>query len=143
MCNKYLIVAFITVGIFYLAFGNSKKEGYSNLNPGDYPIAIDNPILYNVYTVNPHKQVSALNASDIYKDYPIYSATSTKNNNVRYWGSPDNGTCSRAELCESIYEKSPNTKENIPNPPKEPGWNKRVNYYNEIYDNEICDNENM
>jgi hypothetical protein len=129
MCNKYLIVAFITVGIFYLAFGNSKKEGYSNLNPGDYPTSMDKPILYNHYTVNPHKQVSALNASDIYKDYPTFPATSTKNNNVRYWGSPDNGTCSRAEFCGAMYDKSANVKK--AKKPKRPGWDKRVNYYNQ------------
>lgn len=131
MCNKYLILAFITLGIFYLASGNVKKEGYSNLNPGDYPTAVDKPILYDDYIVNPRQQLSALNASDIYKDYPRFPATSTKNNNVRYWSSPDNGTCSRAELCGSIYEKY--TKQNIPKPAKRPGWDKRVNYYTENY----------
>ena len=130
MCNKYLIVAFITLGIFYLAFGSYKKEGYSNLNSGEYPIAVDKPILYNDYIVNPHQQLSALNASDIYKDYPSFPATSTKTNNVRYWTSPDNGTCSRAELCGSIYENY--TKQNIPKPAKQPGWDNRVNYYVEM-----------
>ena len=130
MCNKYLIVAFITLGIFYLAFGSYKKEGYSNLNSGEYPIAVDKPILYNDYIVNPHQQLSALNASDIYKDYPSFPATSTKTNNVRYWTSPDNGTCSRAELCGSIYENY--TNQNIPKPAKQPGWDNRVNYYVEM-----------
>ena len=132
MCNKYLIVAFITLGIFYLAFGYVKKEGYANLNSGEYPTAVDKPILYNDYIVNPHQQLSALNASDIYKDYPSFPATSTQNNNIRYWSSPDNGTCSRAELCGSIYEDTPKANQNIPKPAKQPGWDNRVNYYVEM-----------
>ena len=132
MCNKYLIIVFITLGIFYLAFGSYKKEGYTNMNSGEYPTAVDKPILYNDYTVNSHQQLSALNASDIYKEYPIFPATSTKTNNVRYWTSPDNGTCSRAELCGSIYSDSTNAKQNIPKLAKQPGWDNRVNYYVEI-----------
>jgi hypothetical protein len=112
----------------------SKKEGFlsftdKNLPSGEYPLAVDKPILYGDYNVLAHPHLSALNASDIYKEYPIFPAHSTEINRIRYWTKPENGTCSRAEMCGYIYDDY--TPQTISPPPPTPGWNKRVNYYEE------------
>ena len=64
----------------------------------------------------------------IYGNYPVYSANSNKNNNIRYWSRPTNGKCSPAEFCGSLYDS---TQQNIPEPPKPQPWTgvTRVNYY--------------
>ena len=137
MCIAYLmkhsrvIITTITVcAVFYLAvmiYFNGKKEGFLNLDPGEFPLTVDKPLLYGDYNVKTPPFLSALNASDIYKDYPIFPAHSLENNRIRYWTKPENGTCSRAELCGYFYDDY--TEQHIPEPPPVPGWNKRVNYY--------------
>ena len=136
----YIIVAtIITCIIFYLAviiyFNGNKKEGFSQYNnhlpSGEFPVAVDKPILYGDYNIKTPPYLSDYNASDIYKDYPVFPAHSLENNRIRYWSKPENGTCSRAELCGHFYEE--NTPQNIPGPPPTPGWNKRVNFYVEDY----------
>ena len=80
-----------------------KKEGYSNLglNPGAFPLMVDQPLLFNDYKVQTQPGESGLNASDIYVNYPIFPATSMQNNNIRYWTRPTNGTCTPPEMCRS------------------------------------------
>jgi hypothetical protein len=140
--SKLLYIIFatiITCIIFYLAvmiyFNGNKKEAFSQYNnhltSGDYPLAVDKPILYGDYNVKTPPSLSALNASDIYKDYPVFPATSLENNRIRYWSKPENGTCSRAELCGYFYDDY--TEQKIPAPLTPPGWNKRVNFYVEDY----------
>lgn len=141
--SKFLHITFTTIIVcilFYLAvinyFNNNKKEGFlsftdKNLSSGEYPIAVDKPILYGDYNVLKNPHLSAFNASDIYKEYPIYPAHSLENNRIRYWTKPENGTCSRAEMCGYLYDEY--TPQTIPPPLQTPGWNKRVNYYEEDY----------
>jgi hypothetical protein len=125
--------------LFYLAviiYFNNNKEGFlsfsdTNLSAGEYPLAVDKPILYGDYNVLAKPHLSALNASDIYKEYPIFPAHSLDINRIRYWTKPENGTCSRAEMCGYLYDEY--TPQDIPAPPPTPGWNKRVNYYDEDY----------
>ena len=139
---KNLVYTTIIVCIlFYLAimiYSNikNKKEGFlsftdKKLSSGEYPLAVDKPILYGDYNVLAQPHISAFNASDIYKEYPIFPAHSTEINRIRYWTKPENGTCSRAEMCGYLYDDY--TPQNIPPPPSVPGWNKRVNYYEENY----------
>jgi hypothetical protein len=114
----------------------NKKEGFlsftdKNLSYGEFPLAVDKPILYGDYNVLAKPHLSALNASDIYKEYPIFPAHSLDINRIRYWTKPENGTCSRAEMCGYLYDEY--TPQDIPPPPSVPGWNKRVNYYEEDY----------
>jgi hypothetical protein len=107
-----------------------KKEGYSNLglNPGAFPLMVDQPLLFNDYKVQTQPGESGLNASDIYVNYPIFPATSMQNNNIRYWTRPTNGTCTPPEMCGGLYEK---TAQNIPPLATPPGWNinNRDNFY--------------
>ncbi len=136
----YIIVAtIITCILFYLAvmvyFNGEKKEGFSQYNSylpsGEFPVAVDKPILYGDYNVKKPPSLSDFNASDIYKDYPVFPSDSLEINRIRYWSKPENGTCSRAELCGNFYDDY--TPQNIPGPPPVPGWNKRVNFYVEDY----------
>ena len=141
----YTFIKFIfIIYLIYLAFslltkggkGQGKKEGFLNfpnskLSPGEFPLTVDKPLLVGDYNLQTPPYLSALNASDIYKEYPIFPAHSTQLNNIRYWTKPENGTCSRAELCGYLYEDY--TDQHIPPPLTAPGWNKRVNFYQEDY----------
>lgn len=139
----YTFIKFIfIIYLIYLAFslltagGKGKKEGFlsfpnSKLSPGEFPLTVDKPLLVGDYNLKTPPYLSALSASDIYKEYPIFPAHSTELNNIRYWTKPENGTCSRAELCGYLYEDY--TDQHIPPPLTAPGWNKRVNFYQEDY----------
>lgn len=122
---------------FYLAFTllllvilyKPKKREYF-LSPGEYPRDTIHPLLYEDYPLKKkhYNQVSKNNYSNNYPYYPIYSADSLNINNVRYWKTPDNGQCSRAEFCDVLYDKKiiPDTKIYTP----QPEWGQqRVNYY--------------
>lgn len=103
------------------------------VNSGEYPLADDELLLYNDYTVAADGGgISPLNASDIYTEYPVFPADSLETNNIRYWSQPDNGTCTPPEMCGGLYAP---TKQNIPPPAKPPSWNEvepRVNFYASI-----------
>lgn len=61
-----------------------------------------------------------------------FPAKSFKTNNIRYWASPDNGTCTFPELCDAIYQEITPEQEKELNVP---GWNDnrvRVNFYNSL-----------
>ena len=135
---KSILIFLTFYGLYNLAtfLFNKKREGFLNfpnklLSPGDFPLTVDKPLLVDDYNLKNPPYLSALNASDIYKEYPIFPAHSTNINNIRYWTKPENGTCSRAEVCGYLYEDY--TDQHIPPPPTPPGWNKRVNFYVEDY----------
>ena len=135
---KTVLIFLMFYGLYYLALMiiNKKKEGFlnfpnSHLSPGEFPLSVDKPLLQGDYNLKTPPYLSALNASDIYKEYPIFPAHSTEINNIRYWTKPENGTCSRAEVCGYLYEDY--TDQHIPPPLAQPGWNKRVNFYEEDY----------
>jgi len=119
---------------FTIIFFSLKKEGFlsftdKNLTHGEYPLAVDKPLLYGDYDVIDNPQVSSFNSSDIYKDYPIFPSASSESNNIRYWNKPTNGTCLRSEMCGGMYKNYTHRKtQDVINVP---GWNKRVNYYKE------------
>jgi len=135
---KCIFIFLIFFGLYNLAkmLFYKKREGFLNfpnklLSPGEFPLTVDKPLLVDDYNLKTPPYLSALSASDIYKEYPIFPAHSTQLNNIRYWTKPENGTCSRAELCGYLYEDY--TDQHIPPPLTTPGWNKRVNFYEEDY----------
>ena len=134
--TKLFIVSIIVIITYYLLFMNKKLEGFispndNNLAYGEFPLAVDKLILHDDYNVKTPPYLSRFNASDIYKEYPVFPAHSTQINNIRYWTKPENGKCSRAELCGWFYDAY--TEQHIPPALTAPGWNKRVNYYEEDY----------
>jgi len=121
MLSILLIIIIPRFFIFY-------KENFSNLSPGEFPDSVSYPILKDDYPLKTPPQLSSLDSEQLYKYNPIYLAKSDKTNNIRYWKSPNNGKCSSAEFCNSMYNEKNIV---IPGEPKNPGWDDgiRVNYY--------------
>lgn len=128
--STIIISMILLIIVFGCSMINTPIEGFNLLNPSTFPCGIDNPILYGDYPVKKKVGITKLENSDIWKDYPIKEVGSYEQttNNVRYWKNPNNGTCTRAELCNSIYD---NKTLDIPPPPPilKFGQGTRVNYY--------------
>lgn len=142
--TTYLIILFV---ILFVSIGSTiigpsfdiavpikvdklEKKTENFLSPGDYPLAVKSPLLYDTYKPKDNPGLSGYSSYDIISDYPMFPAGSCLNNNVRYWRRPNNGTCSPADFCDGIYET---TEPNIPSalePPKDTGV--RVNYYDSL-----------
>jgi hypothetical protein len=120
------LLIILVLSILIASLLDMKKESFLNLSPGEFPLSVTEPILYNDYIVQPKPSESGLNASDIYVNYPIYPATSFHNNNIRYWNRPTNGTCTPPEMCGGVYQK---TEQNISPIAPVPRWDHRVNYF--------------
>jgi hypothetical protein len=105
-------------------------EGFAMLSPGTYPVSSDVPILYEDYPLKKKMGVSDNTYQDNYPNYPVFgSSYGQYTNNVRYWATPDNGKCSRAEFCGGLYNDK---KIDIPQSPVSIPFSSddiRVNYY--------------
>jgi hypothetical protein len=130
--NTLLFLLLVLIFALYLA--PFLKEGFNTgiiLNPGLFTESIDKPLL-NDYPLTNRKGVSNNSSETIWKSYPVFSLGSFKQltNNLRYWKNPDDGKCSRAEFCGTLY-KNKQVKSNIikPLPPSEQGDGARVGYY--------------
>lgn len=124
------ILTAITAVLLFVQF--ISREGFSNMQPGDYPLSVDQPILYNDYPVKNPPQLSDLTYDTQWIEYPTFLSDSCKGNNIRYWPQPDEGTCIPAEFCNSMYNKK---NINIPPPPVPPQWGTgatRVNFYDTL-----------
>ena len=97
-------------------------------NYGDYPLAVDKPILYGDYNVKKNPEYSKHGVAYNYVNYPVFPATSCATNNIRYWRRPSNGKCSPPGFCGSLYD---NTDQKMDPPPIPPQWDDgiRVNFY--------------
>ena len=113
--------------LIYILMKNKPIEGF--LTPGEYPREQTYPLLYEDYPLKkPKMELSTLGSEQLYKYYPVFSADSTKINNIRYWKTPNNGKCSPAEFCDAYYGEKSILTDGI-NPPV-PEWGpQRVNYY--------------
>ena len=135
--SALFVLVIMLVGFILAPFINKVqgKEGYDNYrlaNLGEYPVSVNVPILSGDYQYTGNKNVSDKNVSDIWWEYPIFKVGSYKQitNNIRYNRNPDNGICSRAEFCNTLYENEKN-KSNIvtPLPPVCDGPGTRVGYW--------------
>jgi hypothetical protein len=119
----FLLLIFVIYKICMMFF--QEVEGF--LPSGEYPVAVDKPILYDSYNISDHPGADALGAAQIYVDYPIFPAHSVKINNIRYWNIPTNGECQAPDMCNGLYKPTPQ-KEFVPS--VSPQWNneRRVNY---------------
>ena len=135
------MIFFLYLGFHFLNGLKVIKNGFTNynlasLNPGQYPISENIPILTDTYPYTGSKTVSNKNYNDIWWEYPIFKEGSYKQitNNLRYYKNPDEGTCVRAEFCNALYNnKKVNSNYIYPLPPlswtPESNNNVRVNYY--------------
>jgi len=127
----FLLLALI-VAVFssmYIA-----KEGFTNLSPGIFTKSLTEPILYPTYPKqNNPLGISDMDSQQLWQYSPVFDNTYKQyTNNVRYWATPNNGKCSRAEMCGGLYD---NKKMDIPPPPKPTSWNSndiRVNFYDSL-----------
>lgn len=139
--KSILILLFILIiGLYLGPFYQKAAEGFKGFKryksdvlsvPGDFPRAVEKPILDD-YPLIETKGVSANNASDIWKDYPVFGVGSFNQitNNIRYNRNPDDGKCSRAEFCGALYHDIKH-ESNVVKPlsPAEQGNGARVGYY--------------
>lgn len=112
-------------------------EGFNinNDETGIYPVSVDKPIL-NDYPLTNEKDINKIqnnSVKDIWQDYPVYSLPSFKQitNNIKKYASPDNGSCTPAMFCNSLYKKINNDPqaEINPLPPVNAGAGSRVGYF--------------
>jgi hypothetical protein len=124
-----IMICVAVLGQFFIQ--KNFKESMANLLPGKYPISVDEPILVNDYPLKKNMGVSNNSSESNFSFFPVFASSLKQyNNNVRYWATPENGLCSRAEMCGGLYK---NKIPDIPSPlPIIPFSNKktRVNFYN-------------
>ncbi len=131
MINKkttFLILAFLFALLSIPIIGN-RFEGFGNLTPGSYPLSVDKPILDD-YPLKKNMGISNNTSEDNYQYYPIFgSSYGQYTNNVRYWETPENGLCSRAEFCGGLYNSKNIDVPKTPNPISFSSPFVRVNFY--------------
>jgi len=124
--NTYLELAFIVLAIVSL-YMYSIREAFTTLtSSGEYPSKL---LLSDWYPVHkPKPTVSGMSSDTQFVNYPIFSAHSTNINNLQQWRKPNNGQCSRAEMCGDVYSDREVT---LPTPAQMPGFDNgtRVNFY--------------
>lgn len=124
-----LIFLFAIIGSFFLT---PMRENFVShlLQPGIYPNDVTAPLLQNDYPLQKNPELSNLTSETLSSYYPVFpNGYIQATNNVRYWATPNNGTCIPANMCGTLYE---NKKNNIPKfPPIIPFSSKdtRVNVY--------------
>jgi hypothetical protein len=104
-------------------------ERFENLPYGKYPCTSSVPLLYDSYPLQKPAQLSPLGSDSIWTDYPILPSSYKQiTNNKKYWNIPENGQCTPAEFCHTMYVNKQPIAEN---PPPMLNWNEipRVNYY--------------
>jgi hypothetical protein len=135
---------YIVLAIAFMCFGlhmcskdkNNWREGFTPLSPGSFPDASTYPILYKDYPVKPggvSDGVSDMSSSTMWTYYPVFDNSYAQyTNNVRYWETPNNGKCSRAEMCDTLYTNKPIKDLKMVPTPKPISMNlnvRRVNFY--------------
>jgi len=131
--EKYMISIMVFV-LLYVSFHQASKktggdkEGLTRLLPGAYPESETVLPVQDQFPAKKPVEFSNLTYSTMWKDYPTFPADSMETNLIKYWGSPDNGTCSHPEQCNALYEKVTPQQIEHPTPPQW-GSGVRVNFY--------------
>lgn len=111
-----------------------KFTNYNQLEPGNYPISEDGPLINKQYSYTGRKTVNNNGYNNIWWNYPTFKVGSYAQitNNLKYRKNPDDGTCIRADMCNVLY-KDNQLKSNISTPlgpsSQLDGSNIRVGYY--------------
>ena len=108
----FLVMVFIgTVKVYHTETFAPNMNNNNKLEPGEFPISVTQPLLYEDYEVKKNTNVTKNSESTVWKEYPIYpSSYKQETNNKEYWTSPDDGTCMPAEFCGTPYEKTKQKK---------------------------------
>ena len=96
------------------AFQSSSMVNDNLLRPGKYPISEDKPLLAGYYNIKDNTNVTKNNNYNIWEEYPVYeNSYKQETNNKKYWSIPDNGLCSPAEFCGTLYTPTKIKKEKV------------------------------
>ena len=108
----FLVMVFIgTVKVYHTETFAPNMNNNNKLEPGEFPISVTQPLLYEDYEVKKNTNVTKNNESTVWKEYPVYpSSYKQETNNKQHWTSPDDGTCLPAEFCGTPYEKTKQKK---------------------------------
>lgn len=109
-------------------------EGFKGINTdtyGVYPKSVDGPILDD-YPLKNNQDAENNSVKDMWKQFPTFSLPSYKQitNNLKYYKTPDNGTCTPPIFCNALYgEKNIQSNEIHTLPPVSDGPGSRVGYF--------------
>lgn len=99
-----LVVALILAPFLKFSEGFS-LNGPIELLPGDFPNAVDKPLLGDMFALTGNNNVlEGGNATRMWKSNPVGNFDQ-KTNNEKYPDSPDNGSCTPAMFCDLFYKK--------------------------------------
>ena len=99
-----LVVALILAPFFKISEGFS-LNGPIELLPGDFPNAVDKPLLGDMFALTGNTNVlEGGNATNMWKSNPVGNFNQITNN-PKYPDSPDNGSCTPAGFCDLFYKK--------------------------------------
>jgi hypothetical protein len=140
--NQYLFLFFILVlalsipVLFNIENPLELLEGFSNFNlssaQGNFPNAQTEVLVQTTYPPIGKNQITNNDASDIWKDYPIFELGSYDQitNNIRFPKNPDEGTCMPASMCGALYyDKIIGSNYVEPLPPVNPECGNRIGYF--------------
>lgn len=128
----FLILALLLALIGSFFFTPVRENFLSHLlEPGAFPESVTKPLLQGDYPLQKAGAgLSDLDSRSMSAFYPVFpNSYLQRTNNVRYWATPNNGTCIPANMCGTLYEDK---KIDIPQfPPIIPFSSKdtRVNVY--------------
>jgi hypothetical protein len=132
-----LIIIILSLGLpLFFNMSKSITENYSNYTlagaKGEYPIATDNLLVQDSYSLTGNKEISNNTAYDIWWHYPIFKVGSYAQitNNIKYSNNPDEGTCMPSSMCQTLYkEKQLESNYTYPLQPVNSKSGTRINYY--------------
>lgn len=125
--KKFILLAILV--IILLRNMRARKETETFVTYGEYPQTVDSPLLSDIYPVKKQPKLSTEGREILHKLYPIYDSNSKELNNIKDWSSPDNGNCSPAELCNSMYDTIQVEKSSEVKSPLNEWTNTRINFY--------------
>lgn len=125
--KKFILLAILVIILLRNMRATNETETF--LNYGDYPQTVDQPLLGDIYPVKKQPGLSSEGRETLHKLYPIYDSNSKELNNIKDWSSPDNGNCSPAELCNSMYDNIQVKESSEVKSPSNEWNNTRINFY--------------
>lgn len=139
MQQMHLYLVYVVLAFMFMCYGlracsynqpnRRGREGFA-LSPASVSASAQ-PLLD--YPVKSPGGVSDMSSDDLWSYYPVFdNGYAQYTNNVRYWATPNNGKCSRAELCGGLYNDKPIKDMHIAPVPKPLSLSsevRRVNFY--------------
>lgn len=112
MLNKIDGILFLILALLLALVGSffytPVRENFIShlLQPGTFPESVSKSLLYGDYPLQKGVLgLSDLNSKSLSAYYPVFpSSYLQRTNNVRYWATPNDGTCSPANMCGTFYD---------------------------------------